>query len=95
MHKGDRVLVVLGAADRDPQQFPDPDRVDATRTPNPHVAFAHGIHVCLGAPLARLEAQEAFSGLTKRLPSATLETEQLEYHPTVISRALKALPVVF
>lgn len=95
LRKGDRVLVVLAAADRDPEQFPDPDRVDLTRTPNPHVAFAHGIHVCLGAPLARLEAQETFAALTERLSPPTLETKQLEYHPTVISRALKALPVRF
>ncbi len=95
LRKGDRVLVVLAAADRDPQQFADPDRVDVTRTPNAHVAFAHGIHVCLGASLARLEAQEAFAGLTQRFPTPTLGSEDLEYHPTVISRALKALPVAF
>ncbi|MHC4993067.1 MAG: cytochrome P450, partial [Planctomycetota bacterium] len=69
---GDKLLVALSAANRDPAQFPDPDALDITRDPNPHVAFAHGIHVCLGAPLARLEAQEAFSGLTQRLPMPRL-----------------------
>ncbi len=95
VRKGDRVLVGLSGANRDPEEFNDPDRLHLTRDPNPHVAFAHGIHVCLGAPLARMEAQEVFSGLTQRLPCPTLEMENLEYHPTVVHRALKALPVVF
>lgn len=95
VREGERLLVALSAANRDPQRFGNPDRLDITRTPNPHVAFAHGIHVCLGAPLARMEAQEAFSGLTQRLPVPTLATERLDYHPTVVSRALKALPVTF
>ena len=95
VREGERLLVALSAANRDPQRFPNPDRLDITRTPNPHVAFAHGIHVCLGAPLARMEAQEAFSGLTQRLPVPTLATERLDYHPTVVSRALKALSVTF
>lgn len=95
LRKGDRVLVALSAANRDPEQFTDPDGLDLGRDPNPHVAFAHGIHVCLGAPLARMEAQEAFSGLTQRLACPTLEREELEYFPTVVSRALKTLPVAF
>ncbi|MDQ7851247.1 MAG: cytochrome P450, partial [Armatimonadota bacterium] len=57
---GDRMLLVLASANRDPERFPHPDRVDITRNPNPHVAFGHGIHVCLGAPMARLAGQEAF-----------------------------------
>ncbi len=95
VREGERLLVALSAANRDPQRFGNPDRLDITRTPSPHVAFAHGIHVCLGAPLARMEAQEAFSGLTQRLPVPTLATERLDYHPTVVSRALSALPVTF
>lgn len=92
---GERLLVALSAANRDPEQFKDPDELDLARAPNPHVAFAHGIHVCLGAPLARMEAQEAFRGITRRLPSPTLETEDYEYRPTVVGRALRALPVSF
>ena len=92
---GDKLLVVLSAANRDPAQFDEPDRLDISRDPNPHVAFAHGIHVCLGAPLARLEAQETFAALTKRLPVLTVDGGEPQYHPTVVSRALKALPVVF
>ena len=95
LRDGDRALVVLSAANRDPQQFTDPDRLVLTRSPNPHVAFAHGIHVCLGASLARMEAQEAFLGLTQRLPVPVVATDELEYHPAVVSRALKALPVEF
>ncbi len=90
---GDRMLLVLASANRDPERFPRPDDVDITRNPNPHVAFGHGIHVCLGAPLARLEAQEAFAALVQRLPNIRLASEQLEYHPTIVSRALVALHV--
>jgi cytochrome P450 len=92
---GDRMLLILAAANRDPAKYADPDRLDITRNPNPHVAFGQGIHVCLGAPLARLEAQEAFLALPKRFPNLRLSVEpmSLEYHPTIVARALKALPV--
>jgi cytochrome P450 len=63
------------------------------RSPNPHVAFGQGIHVCLGAPMARLEAQEAFLALPQRFPELHLDTAApLEYHPTIVARALKTLP---
>jgi cytochrome P450 len=92
---GQRVLVGLSAANRDPEQFDDPDALNLIRDPNLHVAFSHGIHVCVGAPLARMEAQEAFTALTSRLPCPKLQTGELEYFPTVVGRSLKALPVVF
>jgi cytochrome P450 len=94
---GDRMLLVLGAANRDPAKFFDPDQLDIARNPNPHVAFGHGIHVCLGAPLARMEAQEAFLALPQRLPNCRLavDPEGLEYQPTLIARTLKALPVMW
>jgi cytochrome P450 len=63
---GKLVLVVIGSANRDPQQFKDPDRFDITRDPNPHIAFGHGIHFCLGAALSRLEARIALSDLLER-----------------------------
>jgi len=90
---GDRMLLVLASANRDPDRFPQPDRVDITRNPNPHVAFGHGIHVCLGAPMARVEGQEAFAALARRFPGMRLATDELEYHPTIVSRALAELPV--
>src|SRR5204862_1257589 len=60
---GKLVLPMIGSANRDPKQFPDAGRFDITRDPNPHIAFGHGIHACLGAPLARLEARIALTDL--------------------------------
>jgi cytochrome P450 len=65
--RGQLVLLVLGSANRDPRQFPDADRFDIHRDPNPHIAFGHGPHFCLGAPLARLEARIALTDLLNRL----------------------------
>ncbi|MCA9808567.1 MAG: cytochrome P450, partial [Cyanobacteria bacterium HKST-UBA06] len=93
--KGDRLLLGLSAANRDPAQFENPDTLDLARDPNPHLAFGYGIHICLGAPLARLEAQEAFKALTQNYPPPRLAADELEYHPAVIGRALKTLPVTF
>lgn len=94
--KGERLLVSLSGANRDPLQFDDPNALDITRDPNLHVAFAHGIHVCLGASLARMEVEEAFSGLVKRISCPQLEEgTNLEYYPSVVHRALKSLPVTF
>lgn len=90
---GQKVLCALSAANRDPAMFANPDMLDLTRNPNPHVAFGQGIHICLGAPLARLEGQEAIAGLTRRLPAPRVATDKLDYHPTVVSRALKNLPI--
>ena len=68
---GDRMLLILAAANRDPAKYADADRLDIARNPNPHVALGQGIHVCLGAPLARLEAQEAFLALPQQFPTCT------------------------
>lgn len=92
---GDRLLVGLSAANRDPAQFADPDRLDLGRSPNHHVAFAHGIHVCLGAALARMEAQEAMTALCSAIPCPRVTAAQLDYHPSVIGRALQALPIAW
>jgi cytochrome P450 len=66
---GKRVLAMIGSANRDPQQFPDPDRFDIARDPNPHIAFGHGIHFCLGAPLSRLESRIALTEFLEAVES--------------------------
>ncbi|MEU5987352.1 cytochrome P450 [Spirillospora sp. NPDC047418] len=94
--KGAWVHVALGAADRDPAAFDDPDRLDVTRAPKRHVAFGHGLHFCLGAPLACLEGQIAIGGLLARFPDLALAVPpaDLRHHRTgSIVRGLTTLPV--
>jgi cytochrome P450 len=69
---GKLVLPMIGSANRDPRHFPDPGRFDVTRDPNPHLAFGHGVHACLGAPLSRLEARIALADLLGRLKGLAL-----------------------
>jgi cytochrome P450 len=86
--------VALLGANRDGRQFDDPDRLDVTRTPNPHLAFGHGIHHCLGAPLARLEGEIAIGRLLGRFDRITLEDDViLQYRNSTLMRGLSALPV--
>jgi cytochrome P450 len=94
---GDPVLVVLAAADRDPSRFADPDLLDLARRENPHIAFGLGIHYCIGAPLARLEAQYAIGELLRRLPDITLAADpaELRWRGGLIMRGLRQLPVEF
>lgn len=73
--EGRVVIAVIGSANRDQRAFPDPDRFDITRDPNPHVAFGHGVHFCLGAALARLEARIAIPDLLERLPNLRLASD--------------------
>ena len=91
--KGEMVMPFIGAADRDPSQFSDPDRLDLARTDNRHIAFGWGIHFCLGAPLARLEGQIAIDALVRRLPKLEIATDEPEYRQSLTLRGLKALPV--
>jgi len=93
--KGEMVMPFIAAADRDPAQFPDPDRLDLARADNRHIAFGWGIHFCLGAPLARVEGQIAIGTLARRLPNLALATDKLEYRPSLTLRGLKTLPVRF
>ena len=85
------------AADRDAEQFSEPDRFDVSRTPNKHVGFGHGIHFCLGAPLARLEAITLFELMLERLPGLrlTMEPEQHAWRPSAQARGLVSLPLAF
>ncbi len=95
IRKNQQALLLLGAANRDPAYFSDPDRLDITRWENPHLTFGHGIHHCLGAPLARVEAQIAINSMLRRMPDIQLATDQLEWRDMLTLRGLKALPVVF
>jgi cytochrome P450 len=97
IRKGDAVNVVIGSADRDTALFTNPDDLDIARQIERHLAFGHGIHYCLGAPLARLEGQIAFSTLFKRLPNLRLNAapETLAWRGNMVLRGLAALPVKF
>jgi pimeloyl-[acyl-carrier protein] synthase len=89
------VIAVMGAANRDPERFTDPDRFDVMRKDNRHVAFGAGAHFCFGAPLARLESQIAFEAVMRRLPNLKLETERIAWRYNLGFRGLDALPVSF
>ena len=92
---GTLVLGILGAANRDPAHFADPDRLDVTRDEPRHLAFGAGIHYCLGAPLARLEAQVAIGAVLRRFSGLTLDVERPVWRPSSTLRGLEALPVTF
>jgi len=93
--KGDRISLTLGAANRDPAQFPDPDRMDITRGENRHVGFGFGIHFCLGAALARMESQLAIGAMVERMPELRLESADLVWRDNPILRGVNSLPVAF
>jgi cytochrome P450 len=95
--KGEMVMVVIAAADHDPERFSEPDTLDITRTDNRHLAFGKGIHFCLGAPLARMEGQIAINTLLHRIPKLRLKgsRESLVWRPSLMLRGLKGLPVEF
>ncbi|MFF6959922.1 cytochrome P450 [Streptomyces sp. NPDC008317] len=92
---GRLVLVALADADRDPARFPDPDRFDIRRDARGHIAFGHGIHYCLGAPLARLEARIALRGLLDRFPALALDADPagLQWRGGLLIRGPERLPV--
>jgi cytochrome P450 len=93
LRAGDMLLPFLNAANRDPRHFAAPDRLDLARTPNRHLAFGWGIHFCLGAPLARLEARLAFRSVLTRLPRLALVDAAPRWRPWLFFRGLEALPV--
>lgn len=95
--RGEMTLGVIGSANRDESVFENPDQLDITREPNRHLSFGHGIHFCLGAPLARMEAQIAINTLLRRRPGLRLtgKPESLRWRPSMILRGLDALPVMF
>ncbi|WP_426983367.1 cytochrome P450 [Bacillus cabrialesii] len=95
IRQGEQVYLLLGAANRDPIRFTNADVFDLTRSPNPHLSFGHGHHVCLGSSLARLEAQIAINTLLQRMPGLKLADTERRYRPLFGFRALEALPVTF
>ncbi|MER5515820.1 cytochrome P450 [Streptomyces sp. NPDC002763] len=92
---GETVLLSLAAAHRDPRRFPEPDRLDIGRDATGHLALGHGIHYCLGAPLARLETEIALAALLERLPGLELDVPvgELRWRPSMRTRGLLGLPV--
>lgn len=93
--RGDRVFLMINAANRDPRHFKEPDRVNIWRDPNRHIAFGYGLHFCVGAPLARLEAQIAIPALLRRLPELTLTTDALPWLDSLVFRGVRSLPLTF
>ena len=91
---GSVVIIGIASANRDPHQFPDPDRLDVTRAPQ-HLAFGHGLHRCLGAALARTEGRIAIGTLLRRYPTLrpTVPLDELEWLPFPVFRGVAALPV--
>ena len=95
LQKDDRIRWFIPSANRDPTVFANPDKFDISRWPNPNGAFGSGVHHCLGATLARVEGQEVFKALAERFPGLELDTEELEYQPSITFRSLKSLPVTW
>lgn len=95
IRKGQSLTVVLAAANRDPEEFSEPDRLDLTRTPNRHLAFGWAAHYCLGAPLTRMMSQVAFNALLRRLPGLSLVTTDLRWRSLAAMRGLHSLQVSF
>jgi pimeloyl-[acyl-carrier protein] synthase len=93
--KGRVVVAAIGAANRDPAYFSDPERLDVARKDNRHIAFGFGIHFCLGAPLARIEGQVAIGTLLRRMPTLKLVSDTPEWRESSVLRGLKTLPVTF
>jgi cytochrome P450 len=85
----------MSSANRDPRQFPEPDKLDVRRAPNRNVAFAYGIHFCLGAPLARLEGQVTFETVLRRLPDLELQSEAPRWKPMIFLRGLESLDLTW
>ena len=92
---GQEVLFCLGAANHDPAQFAQPDTLDLRRQENRYLSFGQGIHFCLGAPLARVEAEIAFGAFLQKFARPRLATETIEHFPSLVFRGLTALPLTF
>ena len=91
---GQLVVLLLGAANRDPAQFSDPDRFDISRPPGRHLAFGYGLHFCIGALLARIEMDVAFRVIAQKLPNLRLAKGEIAWKPIMGLRSLEKLPVI-
>jgi cytochrome P450 len=90
---GDRVFIMIHAANHDPRRFVRPGEFDIDRQPNPHLTFNYGPHFCLGAPLARLEGRIALAEVARRLPRLRLAVDRVAYMDTLVMRGVRAMPV--
>lgn len=95
IRQGQRLAMLIGAANRDPARFSDPDRFDIRRREGPHLAFGHGPHACIGAALSTIEGDVAFNALMDRLPGLRLSAAAPQWSPNPAFRGLARLPVVF
>ena len=93
LNPGDRVFLLMNAANRDPRAYPDPDRVDLARNGVPHLTFGFGAHICLGFPLARLEGQVALPAVLARWKRIELASDSLQWMDSMVLRGMKAMPV--
>ncbi|GIP24295.1 cytochrome P450 [Paenibacillus sp. J22TS3] len=93
--KGELVIIALNSANHDPRQFEHADEFDITREKSPHLAFGKGVHLCLGAPLARLEGEIAIGSLLRRYPDLKLnaDLDELEWRPGMVVRGVKEIPL--
>ena len=95
IRKGEAVMAVMAAANRDPDRFPDPDQLDLRRTPNRHLSFGWSAHFCFGAALARMEARVAFATMLAHMDDIAVESERLTWRNNSGLRGLTALPLTF
>ena len=95
LKRGERVFLMLSAANRDPEAYPDPDRLDLRRDGPPHLAFGFGMHICLGFPLARLEGQIALPAVLERWPRIELAVPEsrLEWLNSMVFRGMTRMPL--
>ena len=93
LRERDNIILLVGAANRDPDIFDDPDRLDVGRAANPHLTLGRGIHYCLGAPLARLEGRIVFETLLERFPEIELLGDRPRFRSGVVLRGLQSLPL--
>jgi cytochrome P450 len=94
IREGQILHIMIGAANRDPAQFHEPDQLDIARDPNRHVSLGHGVHYCLGAALARLELRVAVAGFLARFPDYRLATDEIVFMDRTASRRPTSVPVL-